>query len=677
MKMQSLYTIAVYFAAVVFCVPFLNAQTTNTSRGFQALFSNTSGTYNTAMGYLALRSNTTGTANSGFGAQTLTLNTTGGQNTAMGRFALYSNTTGGNNTASGAGALYFNNTGRDNTATGVNALYNNRTGILNTAIGSAALYSNTTGYQNWAGGNSALFSNTTGYQNSAGGSGALSSNTTGYRNSAHGSGALGSNTSGHSNTANGYQALFDNTSADFNTANGSSALRNNTTGSQNTAVGAAALFGNTTGIENTALGYQALFLGSTGYQNVAVGNRALFFNTTGGDNTAVGNEALYSNSTGDYNTAMGSVALNNNTSGGSNTAVGGFALSLNTTGHDNSACGLAALNSNTDGSYNSAFGRDALKYVTTGWDNAALGHYAGGTYNTISGTFLGAYSDAIGPVYNSTAVGFEAFVTGANQIRLGNTTVTSIGGQVNWTTFSDGRFKKNVKEEVPGLTFINILRPVVYTLDVTAIDSKMKVKTRPSSGSSEKASAQRQPSAEEQQAKAGKEKMLYTGLVAQEVETAAKKLNYEFSGVDVPQNTEGFYGLRYAEFVVPLIKAVQELSKQNEELKQRITQLEAALFDDAGKTNNGLKKLSGAYLEQNQPNPFNGTTILRYYLPEAATSAKIVITTVNGQLLKSIALNGTGKGQVTLSANTLSNGSYIYSLWVNDQKVDSKQMLLK
>jgi len=374
---------------------------------------------------------------------------------------------------------------------------------------------------------------------------------------------------------------------------------------------------------------------------------------------------------------MGIVALNNNTSGGSNTAVGGFALWANTTGHDNSACGLAALNSNTVGSFNSAFGRDALKYVITGLDNAALGHYAGGLYNTTESTFLGAYSDATAHVYNSTAVGFEAIVTGPNQMRLGNTAVSSIGGQVNWTAFSDGRFKKNLKEEVPGLTFINMLRPVVYTLDVTAIDSKMKARKRATSGSSEEARAQRQPSAEEQQAKAEKEKMVYTGLVAQEVEAAAKKLNYEFSGVDVPKNMEGFYGLRYAEFVVPLIKAVQELSTQNEELKQRITELEAALFDNPGKTNNGLKKLSGAYLEQNQPNPFNGTTILRYYIPETASSAKIVITTVNGQLLKSIPLNGTGKGQVTLSANTLSNGSYIYSLWVNDQKVDSKQMLLK
>ena len=46
-----------------------------------------------------------------------------------------------------------------------------------------------------------------------------------------------------------------------------------------------------------------------------------------------------------------------------------------------------------------------------------------------------------------------------------------------------------------------------------------------------------------------------------------KKIGYNFSGVDAPNNSEDHYGLRYAEFTVPLVKAVQELSKENELLK--------------------------------------------------------------------------------------------------------------
>jgi hypothetical protein len=69
-------------------------------------------------------------------------------------------------------------------------------------------------------------------------------------------------------------------------------------------------------------------------------------------------------------------------------------------------------------------------------------------------------------------------------------------------------------------------------------------------------------SAEELQAKAEKSKLRYTGFVAQEVEQAAKKLGYDFSGVDAPKEKDGMYGLRYAEFVVPLVKAVQEQQKK-------------------------------------------------------------------------------------------------------------------
>ena len=70
-------------------------------------------------------------------------------------------------------------------------------------------------------------------------------------------------------------------------------------------------------------------------------------------------------------------------------------------------------------------------------------------------------------------------------------------------------------------------------------------------------------------AKQAKENMRYSGFVAQEVEKAAKELQYDFSGVDAPKNDKDFYGLRYADFVVPLVKAVQELSKMNDDKDEK------------------------------------------------------------------------------------------------------------
>ena len=52
-----------------------------------------------------------------------------------------------------------------------------------------------------------------------------------------------------------------------------------------------------------------------------------------------------------------------------------------------------------------------------------------------------------------------------------------------------------------------------------------------------------------------------TGFIAQEVEKAAHEVNYNFSGVGKPKDENGIYSLRYSEFVVPLVKAVQEQQK--------------------------------------------------------------------------------------------------------------------
>ena len=182
------------------------------------------------------------------------------------------------------------------------------------------------------------------------------------------------------------------------------------------------------------------------------------------------------------------------------------------------------------------------------------------------------------------------------------------------------------------------------------------------------------PSTEELQAKVEKAKVKYTGFVAQEVEQAAKKLGYDFSGVDVPKSKDGMYGLRYAEFVVPLVKAVQEQQKEIEELKELVAKLSTPAT--ANNTNNTTIKLPGAYLEQNYPNPHNGNTMIRYHLPEGAGNAQVVVTNMKGQVMNSVTLNSRGEGQITLDATMLAAGTYNYSLWIGGKEVDSKRMIV-
>jgi hypothetical protein len=272
-----------------------------------------------------------------------------------------------------------------------------------------------------------------------------------------------------------------------------------------------------------------------------------------------------------------------NTTGFTNAAFGYLSMYANTGGSYNSAFGGLALSSLSNGQGNSAFGTNAMHSQTNGNNNSAVGHYAGqnvaGSHNTFIGSFSGGVQGS--NFTNSTAIGSETSVTGSNMMRFGNSLVTSIGGQVNWTALSDGRFKKNVTENVPGLDFINRLRPVTYNLNVDQIEvftGTVKENERELFGKTAL------PTPEEKAAKQAKSLTKYSGFIAQEVEEAARKIGYKFSGVDAPQSSQDIYGLRYAEFVVPLVKAVQELSAETDALRNENATLRQKLTEQSGQT---------------------------------------------------------------------------------------------
>jgi trimeric autotransporter adhesin len=575
----------------------------------------------------------------------------GTHNTGIGYFSMNDNTTGRNNTATGSRSLRFNTTGNSNTAIGVQALYFNTTGIWNTATGVQTLYSNTTGSYNTGQGVYSLFSNTTGDRNTAIGLAALYSNTTGGNNTANGVDALYFNTTGKSNTATGVQALYSNSNGIWNTATGVQALYSNAIGDYNTAYGVYALFSNTNGAFNTANGVQALYSNTTGNNNTAIGLKALFSNTTGDRNTANGQEALSSNTSGFLNTANGLSALNSNTTGSGNTAVGVYALASNTTNNNNTAIGFLA---GTDDPF--AFS---------------------------NGTFLGAFSGVNATqLTNITAVGYSALNTASNQVMLGNTSVTSVRAAGNFVVYSDGRFKNSIKEDVPGLNFINKLRPVTYHYGIHDLNKHIQPAT-PTAGLPANGPSQKQGTPEQKQIEEAainnKEKKVYTGFIAQEVEQAAKTLKYDFSGVYVPENEQDVYGLSYSEFVVPLVKAVQELSIQNEDLKKQIDELKTLILSNPN-SNSILTATNtehmGAHLEQNIPNPATNSTRINYTLPQKYTNAQIIITDMTGKTLKQVNISGTGKGTLDVDIAGMAAGIYHYSLVIDNRLIATRKILL-
>lgn len=494
-------------------------------------------------------------------------------NIGIGTQALFSNTNRGNLIAIGDSALMNNGTGastavhaRYNTAIGSKALYENTTGYSNTALGFHTLMNNTAGYQNLAIGVSALNANNNGYRNIAIGSNALFSNTSSFNNTAIGNDALESNTTGNNNIAIGDGALHANTTANSNIAIGSYSLMNNSTGFENIAIGENTLKLNTTGKYNIGIGKQALQSNTTGDNNVAIGYSAAYLNTTASHNTAIGHRAMYYTSIGDSNTVVGSSALRDNVVGSSNTAVGSQTLA-NSTGSMNTALGTRALYLLLGSQKNTAIGYKSLEQ-STGPANTAVGCYSSYYTTTAIGTTAIGYAANANNHDWSTAIGNNATNTSSNQIMLGDTYIDQVAAYGPFIVLSDKRFKQNIQHDVHGLDFIMKLKPVTYHYDMNKLTGFLRndkiATTKENFENEEKIQNER---------RLKKEAIKHTGFLAQDVEEAAKEAGYDFSGIKKPQHDKDHYGIAYSDFVVPLVKAVQEQQKMIEDLKKQVEDL--------------------------------------------------------------------------------------------------------
>ncbi|HEV8081942.1 MAG TPA: tail fiber domain-containing protein [Chitinophagaceae bacterium] len=520
---------------------------------------------NSFYGFSAGSKTKTAFGNAGLGYKALDSIAVGSYNTAVGDSVLF-NTTGLNalyNTAIGSQALAGNNSYC--TAGGYQSL--NEVQNIATGFGSYALAYNSKGIGTVIG-HSAMSSPVSSSVIVPLGS-----------NLAIGSAALLSSTGG-GDIAIGYAALLNEPGTVHLVAIGDSALYHNFGKSECVAIGSAALwlnagrFNTATGLQSlyqtgnnssaTAIGYQAGYNGgdyntATGCQSMALRNNILTAN-----NSTLGRHALFNNSIGTGNTAAGAETLFYNTTGNNNVALGFNSLYYNTVASGNTAAGVNAQYFATLGA-NTGIGGNTLMNTTASMYNTAVGYNSGSKYNMgYNNTMVGANCDISGPgLYNCVAIGQDVTCTDVSQVRIGNLATYSIGGYAGWTVISDGRMKKEVEEKVIGLDFIMKLRPVTYQLDLNALNNHLKKGTKKMADStSARAIAQ-------------KEQKRYTGFIAQEVESAAKQANYNFSGLEKPGNDNSTYGLRYDEFISPIIKALQEqqqiiqtLKKQNADIIQ-------------------------------------------------------------------------------------------------------------
>ena len=483
-------------------------------------------------------------------------------------------------------------------------------------------------------------------------------------------------TTGNRNSFLGIRAGFANTTGQLNAFLGSYAGLANTIGRENSFLGSYAGFANTTGYYNSFVGALAGYTNTTGIQNSFLGFRAGFANTTGYNNSFVGARAGYTNTTGSFNSFLGNDAGGSNTTGSYNNFLGNRAGYTNTTGSENNFLGPDAGYANTTGNYNSFVGSETGFANTTGNYNSFLGYQAGASNTTGSGlTLLGNLANPADALTNATAIGDRAYVAASNALVLGSISEvngaeasTNVGlgpsapgyrlhlnaedaakvGGGTWVVASDRRLKKDIGSFTDGLQVLLKIKPLTFRYN-----GKAGIKT---------------------------EKQ-FVGVVAQEMQQIAPYTVGEFTYRDSTGQTEKYLDYDANAVTYVLINSVKELNEvQQQQLREKdaqIAALEARLARlEALSAKQPFEKVSPAKLWQNQPNPYHQTTIIKYSLPENTTSAQLKVFSVTGQEVYRQELTGTGTGEVQLSGQRFSAGTYIYHLLVNGRSVDSKKLVL-
>ena len=240
------------------------------------------------------------------------------------------------------------------------------------------------------------------------------------------------------------------------------------------------------------------------------------------------------------------------------------------TGNYNIAVGHLAAEQLTSASQNVGVGYNCLNNLTTGGSNVAIGYNAGDEQITASENVWIGNSCVSTAAWAGTAIvggigiGSGLDVRNGSQIRMGrggSYIYNNYTSSNTWGRISDERRKKEIQDSTVGLSYINDLRPVTYNWrapnelphDFEGYDAD---DTTPQST----------------------EKQI--GLIAQEVKAVNDAHSLDFNlAWEKPDgyediNKNGVQAITYENLVMPLIKAVQELSAKNDALEARIETLE-------------------------------------------------------------------------------------------------------
>ena len=322
---------------------------------------------------------------------------------------------------------------------------------------------------------------------------------------------------------------------------------------------------NVVGAYNVAIGFQSMEDCAGGNGNTCVGYRS-GESLSGSENTLIGSDAGYAS--GDSTTKLTSGTNNICISAGSGTTAAvtaandtthAVSIGYGTQAGDNAIAIGKGRNEDNTANPVIASGTDSIA-IGTRTDATAAGSIAignGAQCSIAQGLAIG--DSAVCDEAHSIAIGHGVNTTATQRIAVGDTSYytyeLNFGGSGNsFAAVSDVRVKRDIVDSDLGLNFINELRPVKYR-DINPHDQPddvrpKKVGERPDDSLFE---------------------VVLDGFIAQEVKGAIDKLGVTFNGWEKDGNM--VQRLQYAKFVLPLTKAVQELSAKLDTIQTEINTL--------------------------------------------------------------------------------------------------------
>ncbi len=212
---------------------------------------------------------------------------------------------------------------------------------------------------------------------------------------------------------------------------------------------------------------------------------------------------------------------------------------------------------------------------------------------------------------------------------------------------SDARFKKNITSIDNGLEIVRQLNPVNYNFKTEEFKDNYNFSST-----------------------------LQYGFIAQDLEKVIPST--------VTEMQDGYKGVNYVMLIPILTNALKSMDTKMsvmetelQTLKGENASMRKALSNSPNNNGNSIDGKGSIKLLQNVPNPFNNNTLIQYELGNEAKGVRLVVADLTGRTIQ-VFDNLSNSGKVEVSAESLNNGIYIYSLInASNEVIMSKQMLVQ